>query len=196
MIELPSSPAPNGVTPEFMDFGIVLRPATGAALGRVDRPGSRWKAEFTFPPMKPELARVFQSRIARGTSEGLRLTWPLLGALQGNPGVPVIDGSAAAGTSLPLRGLNAGYPIKEGYWLSVIDGDGVHYLHQVATGTAADSSGEATVTIAPALRAPLADGDSVLLARPVIEGLVTSAVTWPMTPDRLIPLSFTLEEQA
>ena len=196
MIVLPESPAPNGAVPELIDFGMLLRPATGAATTRIDRAGSRFKVDFTFPPMKPDAARIFVSRLIAAKSEGLRIAFPLLGVSQGFPGVPVVNGSGASGTSLPLTGLTPGWVAKEGYWLTAIDADGVHYLHNIRAVVVTDGSGLATLTIAPALRAPLVNGDTVLLSEPLVEGFVTSVVSWELPANRLVTVAFTLEEAA
>jgi hypothetical protein len=197
MIVLPDDPGPSTAHPVLIDFGFVQRPATGAALSRVDRPGSRFRIDFAFPPMPADVARVVVSRLIAARSEGLRIELPLMGVSQGAPGAPVVDGAGAAGSSLPLRGLTPGYQIKEGFWLTAIDAAGVHYLHNVRATTAADASGEALLTIAPILRAPLADGDAVLLAKVLVEGVVTEDVAWDMTPGEIVTgLGFTLEEAA
>lgn len=195
MIELPADAVPAAAMPSLVDFGFMQTPSTGAAASRINRPGSRWKVDFTLPPVTADRARVLISRLAEGKSQGLRVPFPLQ-VSQGAPGVPTVDGSGAAGTSLPVKGLNAHYTIKEGYWLTLIDGDGVHYLHTNRSAVAADASGEATLTIWPPLRAPMADDDLVLLAKPLVEGLISSEVSWTMTPDRLVALAFTIEEAA
>lgn len=194
MIELPSTPAPNGVTPTQTDYGLILRPATGAQVSRINRAGSRFKLDVTYPPLKADVARTFISRLLKAKRDGLRMEYPLLGVSQGSPGAPKVRGTGAAGTTLPLKGLTAGYEIKEGYWLTTIDSAGVYYLYTVTSGDIADGSGSADITIEPPLRAPLVDNNVILLATPMVEGLITSDVSWPLTPDRLIPLSFTLEE--
>lgn len=196
MIILPTSPAPNGATPELLDFGMILRPATGAPAQYFTRPGSRFQVQFAFPPMAPETARVFVSRLLLAKRDGLRMPYPLLGINQGNPGAPLVNGGTSAGTSLLLKGLTPGYLIKEGFWLTVIDAAGVHYLHNVRALVAADSAGLATVTIEPPLRTVLANNNAVLLGRPLVEGIVTSVVNWPLPVNKLIDLGFTLEEAA
>lgn len=196
MIVLPDWAIPNGASPQLMDFGIVLRPATGAAVTRIDRPGNRFQVQFSFPPMKADKARLVVSRLIAAKSDGLRIEYPLLGVKQGSPGSPVVDGTSAAGTSLPLRGLNPGYTAKEGFWLTVIDADGTYYLHNVRANVVAGSDGKATLTVSPMLRSELADGATVLLGKPMVEGLVTSDASWSLPTNHLIEIGFTLEEAA
>lgn len=197
MIELPTTPAPNAVNAELIDYGFNQKPATGAGALRVDRPGSRFRLEVSFPVMRADTARVFISRLIAAKSEGLRMPYPLLGVNQGNPGNPVVNGSGAIGSTLPVRGLTPGYQIKEGFWLTVIDADGIYYLHNVRANVFANASGQATLTIKPILRAPLADGDTILLGNPMVEGVIEELSSFPLgLADLVDGLSFTLEEQA
>ena len=196
MIELPEKPAPRGVAPRLIDFSTTQRSAGGGVTEVILRPGTRWAADFSFPPMRPDLRRVFTARLVRAKAEGLRLAWPLGQVRQGNPGTPVVDGTGAMGTALPLRGLNPGYAAKEGYWLSLTDGDGLSYLHQVQALAVADNAGEATLAVWPPLRGEFADGDAVNLVAPVLEGILTGDMGWELPLGDRVPLSFTLEERA
>ncbi len=197
MIELPDDPAPNGADVTLLDFGMVLRPSTGAAALRMDRAGSRYRVAVSFPPMKPDTARVFLSRFQQGKREGLRIDYPLLDLSQGSPGSPVVDGANPTGTTLPVRGLTPGYAVKEGYPLTLIDADGVRYLHFVAAPVMADASGDASVTLTVPIRAPLADGSTILLAKPTVEGLVVDEIGWSLNVDRLVRGgTVTIEEAA
>ena len=186
MIELPDSPAPNAVDFELLDYGAFLRSPTGGSTLRVDRAGSRFKATVGFPPMKPAVARVFAARLQKAKREGLRIEVPLLGASQGNPGPAVVDGAGQTGTTIALRGLNPGYVVKEGYWLTLVDTDDSRYLHQATAVAVADAGGLATFTIDPPLRAPLPDGAQVLLAKPTIDGWLVDAIGWNYSVDRLV----------
>lgn len=196
MIELPASPAPNNAQPALMDFGMILRPSTGAAASRLDRKGSRYRATISYPPMKPETADVFVSRLLRAKSEGLRIPYPLLRS-QGSPGSPVVDGAGQTGKTLDIRGLNVGYAIREGFWLSVEDASGQHYLHNAGSTARVGADGLATITLAEELRTPFADGATVNLAVPMIEGFVTGdSWGWTIPVERLIAVQFEMEEAA
>lgn len=197
MITLPESPWPNGVTPRLLDYGSVLRPALGGAALRIDRAGSRFGAEISFPPMKPATARVFVSRLLDAKSEGLRIEFPLIGVSQGLPGSPVVDGAGQSGKSLDITGLTPAYAFKEGYWLSIEDASGQHYLHNCRSNVVADGSGDATISITPALRVPFADGATIHLAKPMIEGLVDGEEwSWQIPVEKLIALVVPIEEAA
>lgn len=193
MIELPASPAPNGMEPALLDYGMVQR---GASSIRVDRAGNRWRMSFSYPPMQPDKSEVFTSRIADAKTEGIRVVLPLIRP-QGSPGSTVVDGAGQAGKLLAVRGFNAGYPTKEGFWMTIVDADGAGYLHRATATVRADASGEATLSIKPPLRAPFADGDTVELAAPWIEGFVDGDEWgWSVPVNRLVSVGFTVEEYA
>lgn len=193
MIELPASPAPNGMEPALLDYGIVQR---GASSLRVNRAGNRYRVAFSYPPMQPEKAHTFTGRLTRAKRDGVKITLPLI-VPQGSPGAPVVDGVGQSGTSLAVRDLNAGYPAKEGFWLTIYEADGTGYLHQVVETVRADASGNATLAIEPPLRAPFADGDPIELAAPTVEGFVDGEEWgWSIPVNRLVAVSFTVEEYA
>lgn len=197
MIELPHDIGPQVFSMALVDFGGVQRPSLGGRLTRINRLGSRFMASVSLPPLELDRGRLFVSRLIRAKSEGLRMEIPLTLGNQGIPGVTaVVDGAVTGGMTLPVRGLNAGYAAREGYWLSIVRG-GQHYVHSVAAPFVADASGLATVTIAPALRVALVDGDAVHLARPMIEGLVQGdELGWEISLAHHTTISFAIEEAA
>lgn len=196
MITLPAAPAPRSIEPALIDFGSVLKPPTGGKADRLNRKGNRYRALVSIPPMVAADARIFIARLLRAKTEGLRIALPLL-VPQGSPGAPVVNGAGQAGTTLNVRGLTAGYVAAEGYWLSVVDASGQHYLHNLGASSTASGGGTAALTITPELRVPFADGATIHLAAPMIEGLVQGEEWgWTLLADRLVPLEFALEETA
>lgn len=198
MIELPDDIATSSATFTPVDLGFVQEGATGIG-DRIDRPGNHFSCEVDFPPMKPAQAGAFAVRIARAMRQGLRVKIPLLGLSQGNPGEPVVDGDEPSGTSLPLRGLTPGYVAKEGYWLTITEAaTEQRYTHKVAATGKVGADGTLDLDIEPPLRAPFADGDTVNLAKPTIEGLLKGVASWMLSTDRLIRngARLTIEEQA
>jgi hypothetical protein len=171
---------------------------SGAASLRVDRPGNRYRVEITYPPMKPDTARKFIARLQRAKREGLRVEFPLLGVKQGSPGDPVVDGADPTGTTLPVRGLTPNYAVKEGWWLHAEDADGVRYLHSIQANVLADATGDIELDIEPPIRAPLADGSTIQLSVPTIEGVLVEDVGWSLSVDRLVRFggSIVIEEAA
>lgn len=198
MIILPEQYAPSAAKVALVDFGFVQRPALGGAVARVNRPGSRWQIELTFPPMTADDARVLVRRLSAAKAEGLRVPFPLQGVSQGAPGPNVVvNGNGAAGVNLPLRGLTPGYAVKEGWWLTVIDSAGDYYLYQIAAPASANGGGQMTVTVTPMIRAPLADGNAVLLAEPLVEGVVVEGIGWDLVPGELVDgIGCVIEEAA
>lgn len=197
MVELPETPAPNGMQPTLLDYGITLRPSSGAAVQRIDRPGSRFRMEVSFPPMKADLARTFVNRLLKAKREGLRMEVPLLGVSQGSPGSPVVNGANQTGTTISLRGFNPHHAVKEGYWLTLVDAAGDYYLHQCTDPVFVDGSGTATLEIEPPIRAPIPDGATVLLGKPKVQGFIDGEVTWGMELGNLVTgIGFALEEAA
>lgn len=196
MIVLPTTPKPAMVQPRVLDFGIVQRPQTGAPATYIERGGTRFAADITYPPMDADTARVFVSRLLRGKAQGIRLGFPLSGVSQGTPGAPTVNGTGALGTSLPIKGLTPGYQLLEGYWLNVTDSAGTVYLHNVAETTTAAAGGTVTAEVWPPLRGTFINGNVITLDAPVIEGIVPDPPAWPLPAEWLVTLSFTVEEMA
>lgn len=196
MIELPELPAPNGVSATLIDYGLTQRPATGGAVQRVGRPGSRFRIDLSFPPMVGDDARKFIARLLRAKREGgIRVEFPILDVDQGIAGSPVVDGAGQTGTTLNLRGLTPSYLFKEGFWLSIIDTAGQPYLHNVTAPATANGSGQATISIEPPLRFPFPNGATVMLENPVIEGFIDGGEwSWDINVARHYGLSVTIEE--
>lgn len=194
MITLPTSPVPRAFNFSPVDFGLVIEPPLGAEATRIDRPGTRYVSDFEFPPMAVATARVFEARLERALSEGLRLPWPLAGISQAGSGMPLVDGSVTGGTTLPIRSATVGFEAREGYWLNVVDGDGTYYLHRMAADATVNGSGEASLSVWPPLRAALSDGDTVIFTAPQMEGLVTSLSPIPRDISGTVTLGFTLKE--
>ena len=191
MIELPDFAKRGSAAPTFVDAGFTQRGI--GSLSRIDRKGSRYKLACSYGPFYPDQGRVMVARLIAGKSEGIRIPYPLL-ISQGSPGAPVVDGAVTTGKTLLIRGLTPGYFCKEGYWLSLVK-SGRHFLHNVKTGGMADASGELTVTLNEMLRDSFADGATINLAKPMVEGLVEGDEwQWSMSVDRVIPIQFTIEE--
>ena len=194
MIEVPDAFAPRVVGFEPLASGFDVRNARGALAGRVVTPGGRFAITVDFPTMTSERALKLKALLIAAKGQGLRMAMPLGGEKQAG-GAGVVNGSGAAGQSLPVRGLVPGCMIRQGYWLTVVDADGNHCLHSVAQPVRVADDGTATITVEFPLRTVLVDGDDVVLSRPVIEGLVTTDVNWSIPVGRRVEgLGFRLEE--
>lgn len=171
--------------PRYRDFGGVQG---AAAEQRVNRLGNRFGIELNLPPQpeEPDGRRLAQMlRLARG--QGAITAFPQPGFDVGVPGAPVVNGTVAGGSTLPLRGLTPHYAVRFGQYLSVVHG-GRRYLHSAAAAGEANGSGQLILTIHPMLRVSLADGDVVELAVPKIEGLLSGGneVTWTIMTEPFV----------
>jgi hypothetical protein len=194
MITLPDDPAPNGATAAFVDNGGTIRPPLGGRVQRLNRIGSRYRFAFTMPPLPSlDVGRVWVSRLIRGKTEGVRMELPLLSFDPGSPGNPRVNGAGQSGSSLIVDGLSASYAIREGQWFSHVHANG-RALYNAGAITA-NSSGQATVPIAPMLRVEPADNDVLEFAQPIIEGFVIGEEwQWEMALDHNLGLAFEIEE--
>lgn len=194
MIVLPDTYAPRVVGFEPLAGGFDVRTARGGLAGRVITPGGRFAITVEFPTMDYDRAMALRALLVTAKGEGLRMAMPLGGNKQSG-GAGAVDGSGAAGTALPVKGLTPGAMIRQGYWLTVIDADGNHCLHQVAGAMRVGTDGAADLTVDFPLRTVLADNDVVLVSKPLIEGLITSDVNWQIPVGRRVHgLGFRLEE--
>lgn len=199
MIELPPGVVPNSATPALLDFGGVIRPATGAKILRLNRGGNRYRVAMTLPVRSGDDARRVVARLLSAKSEGLKVEYPLQGVYQGTPGSFVVDGGGQSGSTILLRGGTPNYAAKEGFWLTIHEGDATTqgYLHNVKAPAIADASGDMELILTPNLRIPFPDGAHVELAAPTIEGLVDSDASWQLAIGGLVDsLSFVIEEAA
>lgn len=192
MQTLPVKPKPNGMEATLLDRGGIMR---GASSLRIDRPGSKWRIAFTFPVMTVDAARAFLSKLTRAKRQGLEIDIPLL-VPQGIPGSPVVDGAVtSAATSIAVRDLTPGYIVKEQYWMTVEEADGTAYLHSVVSTVVANGAGDAIIQIEPPLRAPFADGDTVQIGKPYMQGFVDGeGFSWTVRSDRFVELTAVVEE--
>lgn len=199
MINLPAGISLNGGVPALIDFGGVMRPSLGARALKVNRLGSRFRIACSLPPMLNKAqGRVCVSRLLQAKREGMRVAFPLLGVDQSGSGAPVVNGANQAGLGINLRGVTPGWIAREGYWLSIVDATGQHYLHIVRADSApaAGTSG-LSVAIEPLLRVPFADGATVNFTQPMIEGFVDGdEIGWEMSLAHHVGIEFMIEEAA
>lgn len=198
VITLPDNPSPNGMTPILRDFSGVMTPFLGGPEQIIVRPGTRFGARVALPPLRTdELGRIYVSRLMQGRHKGILMKWPLLEFDPGVPGAPLIALAVANGTTIQMKGLTAGYKLKEGQFFSVIAG-GRRYLHMVTTDVIVDHFGLATVNIFPALRKALLLNDVVEIAQPMIEGFISPGqeLSWEIASDKHMAISFTIMERA
>jgi hypothetical protein len=167
-------------TPMAVKFGGVQRPATGGAITRIHRMGSRWSFSFVTPEMNIEPDhRLWSAQIDRAQDDGALIEIYQPDLVIGTPGNPIVSAATNAGRSVPLSGLTPAYVIRAGQWVSFVVG-GQRYLDRVRQQVTASGTGTATIIINNLLRAPLPINTVAELAVPKIEGSLemNSASTW------------------
>lgn len=169
-----------------------LTPAFGGDEQELLRKGSRYALTFQMPPMRWTTSMDWDDLMTEGDTVLMKVFQP--GFDTGAPGDPVVDGGGQAGTSLLLTGLTPTYPVRKGQFLSVVT-DGQRFLYRAKAEVVADASGAATVPLRTMLRRSPADGDTVELAEPMIEGFVRDLGEWAVGVDHLVGLQFTVRER-
>lgn len=194
-IALPTTFAAEDLSPYLVDFGGDLVPILGGVTQRIDRLGSRWAVEVTLPPMDPDEARLWVSRLVQAKAADGYMPWPQPTEV-GDEGVPRVNGAGQAGTVLAIDGLPPGKALKEGWFFSVITG-GRRYLYMIAADVVANASGGAVLTVEPMLRTRPADNAVIELAEPMIEGAIQGdRVGWKIHQLIDYGVSFVLAERA
>lgn len=143
-------------------------------------PYQMWTLEFELPPMARDAGESVEAFLAalRG-----RLGTFLLGPRhvtrpRGTVNLTgvTVNGGGQTGRSLAVAGMGASKTLLAGDWLQLGGGTSTR-IHRVVEDVTANGSGQATLTIEPALRYSPADGDTVRLNAP--EGL------WRLTQDEI-----------
>jgi len=196
MIVLSTAKLPATVTPAFIDNGGTMRSATNARGLRLNRLGNHFRAAVTMPISTAGEAASLIADLIAAKEEGLRMAYPLQGVDQGAPGTPVVDGAYQSGKTINLRGLTPGYVAQKGFWVSIVSEAGQHYLHNVRAQATVGSDGKVALPINPMLRYAFADGASVFLAAPMIEGEISgNEQSWQIVRGgKIVGLAFTIEE--
>lgn len=171
----------------------VQRSVNGAALG-IDRAWDHFEIEVDVGSLAPECAREMTADLLRGRGERIRVLLPQQGIDTGAPGSVVVDGADQSGSGLDVRGATPYAVIRKG-WYVTIETDGVGRLHIVAAETIVGADGTATLPLWPMLRVPPADGDSVEIAEPYLDGFRTDGGSLEMRMKASRPDSFVIEEQ-
>jgi hypothetical protein len=194
-VTLPTTPSPSNAQPRFLDWGADQVGSLGGPAQHLDRLGSRFAVDYEMPPMEYETAMAWIQRLLRGKTERVLIEFFQPGFDPGNPGSPKVATAAAGGTSLALKDLSSSYRLKEGQFLSIVH-SGRRYLHSIDADVTA-SGGTATVVITPMLRTAISVNDTVEIATPMIEGMLSGDETgWTVNAAHHVGLSFTVTEAA
>jgi hypothetical protein len=180
--------------PEPYSFSGWRAPGLGGAISYEGRFGDRWMMRFRTPLMHIEpdwrrLSALFDDAERLGGI--VEIPQPDLNI--GAPGTPLVSATTASGRNIPIDGLTPHYAIRAGQWINYVKG-GVIYADRVAEQVIANGSGQATVRLRNLLRASLADGDSIELGNPRIEGAVEVTSRPPLEVERVTAIEFTVTE--
>lgn len=163
-------------------------------------PGEAWSIEFSMPPFNN------RALAADWYSFGLKLEGSLNTFLIGDPlgknprgvasGTPLVDGAGQSGNILSTKGWTpdiAGIMLK-GDYIQIGTGNNAR-LHMVVEDANSDSSGDASLSIVPALRTPPADNAAIIVsnARGVFR-LNSNSFSWSISPGPVYRLNFSARE--
>lgn len=193
-IALPTCPLPDSAQPFLRDFGGNLVPFLGGPEQRINRIGTRLGMRFTMPPMEGADARAFVARLVRGRQDRVLMPWHLADFDPGSPGSPAINAAAAGGSAVSIKGLSAGYTVREGQFFSIVH-SGRRYMH-MSNGDVTASGGVAAVSIYPPLRTSVSVNDVVEMAAPMLEGAPSpgEGLSWDILPTLETGLQFFVTE--
>lgn len=179
MIELPRLPTSTAYSLRMVRNSDVQRSGTGGAMTPLSRQGDHWAVEIDPGVLARHCGQQLLSDIACGATERIRV--PLARRSWGYSAgpAPVVEGSDQAGTTLIVSGLQSGgiFPKGDFFTLETAEGPTAHLIRETVL---AGTGGVATFSFWPALWLPPADGDSVEINYPYLEGLVVDegSQTW------------------
>ena len=157
----PTSPAFNSLNVKSVQNTFVSRALSGRRQAR-QLGGQFWKMTATFPPMtRAQFAPIYAFVVKqRGRYESFTIVPAVISTGQGSPaGTPLVNGASQTGRSLVTDGWNASIAIfKAGDFLKIAGND---KCYMVMTDVSSDGSGDATITIEPALVASPADDAAI-----------------------------------
>ncbi len=177
-------------------------PLTGQ-MQTLERPGARWQASYTLPPMKRQKAALWQAFLLKLRGGAGRFyafdpdgVAPRGAALMAAGGAKV-DGALQSGTQLATKNWQ---PSQAGVLKA---GDYVAYdtslgrtLHLVTQDASSDALGKAVLLLEPPLRTAPADGAMLIVQQAsCVMALVEASVAWEVDAQGVYKLSFSAEER-
>lgn len=193
-VELPNRPASRRMGVRMIDFGGTLTPGLGGPTQRINRNGNRFAISVQLPPMIADDARAWLAALNAGVEEGVIWRFRQVDLFPGSAGNVVIDGNGQAGKTLAVRGCNPNYPWRRGQFFNLVEGDR-RYLHQIFTPVNASNTGNAQLSIRPALRIEPSDGSALIVGQPVIQGLLEgNGFQYEVDDQDMTNIAFTIVE--
>jgi hypothetical protein len=127
--------------------------------------GEVWEISGVLPPMKRELAEIYNSFLLSLRGQVGTFLMPIAGAYTPRGswgGTPVVNGGSQTGDELDITGLPTSQTgvAKAGDFISLGTGTATR-LYKIVADADSDGSGDMTVTIVPRLRTSPANGAAV-----------------------------------
>ncbi|MFD0848204.1 hypothetical protein [Sphingosinicella xenopeptidilytica] len=196
-VTLPTCPYPNDYQVLLRDFGGVLTPFLGGPEQRINRIGTRFGLRVVLPSMDAGEGQTYIARLLQGRSQTVILPFPIFDLETTGTGTPLVRTDTAGGSTIPLKGMTVGYPIKEGQFFHVVH-SGQRYIYMATAATTVNGSGNADLPIFPILRTGLTTNDVVNFETPMIEGFVSPGddLSWQIGLDNGREIAFSVMEIA
>lgn len=163
-------------------------------------PGEKWEASFNMPPI---LNRAIANQ---WKAFGVKLEGRFGQFYFGDPsakeplgvgtGTPLVDGAGQNGNTLNTKGWTPGVTgiLKAGDYIQVGTGTSSR-LHMVVEDADSDTSGDAVLTIQPALRYSPADNLALNVNSPVgVFKMTSNTFSWSVRPGPIYTIGFQAEE--
>ena len=143
----------------------------------LELPGARWRASFTYQNLSDADAATLQAFLTKLRGQANRFTLYNFARKRPNGlayGTPLVNGGSQTGTTLLTKGwaINAMGILKAGDFFSV-NGE----LKMCVADCDSDSTGYATVTFEPPLRASPANNSSITTTQPTATFMLTEATS-------------------
>lgn len=172
------------ITPTNQTFELVTNsrqfqsPVSGA-IQTLSRKGSVWKTRMTFSNLHGSDRAELQAFIAKMDGQTHRMRLEDYGRVRNgaatSPQSVLVDGAGQTGSSVNLDGATANVTnfLKAGDYISFNN-----ELHMVTENVSSDASGDLAVSIAPPIRKPTDDNDSVQIFSPFGVFIMINTPRW------------------
>tara|TARA_Y100000114_G_C11718998_1_gene307474 strand:+ start:66 stop:695 length:630 start_codon:yes stop_codon:yes gene_type:complete len=164
--------------------------------------GEFWEVDISMPPMRTATARAFVAFLVslRGQYGSFFVgdfdARTALGTAGSSAGTPLVNGASQTGNSLIIDGATTsqtGY-LKAGDYIQIGSGSSQR-LHMVIADANTDGSGNATLSIEPALRESPADDTAITVANTKgVFRLSTNVTGWDTNAASTYGISFSARE--
>lgn len=185
-ITFPQIPFGSSTEIKLTSSAVDQTPFLAGPVQRVSRLGDKWSISIECRKMFARQAGPVIAACIAGLAEHVILRVPQPGIDTSQWSTGTIATAAASGRQIRISGGGAAKVVGQ---LFSIEKNAVHYLHQI---TAVSGN---TLTIQPALKTPLAGGETMDFANPKIMGFVSgNSASWTVGLAENVGLSFEIGE--